>query len=462
MSLPRLLAGVVVALALLVGLAPTALGIPARLGPPAAVVVLALGFWATNALEMHLTALLVFAIVTWFGITTPEVIFAGFAATGLWLVFGGLVVAAGIETSGLGERLARLIAGGLGGSYRRMIYMTVLICLAVSFLVPAAMGRLVILLPIFRAIARRSGFEDGSRGSTGIMLAAAFGTFVPAFAILPANLPNMVLLGAMETLYGEHISYVSYLVLHFPVLGLLKALLLAELTVRLYPAGASAPARPVAVPANGRRPLSPVERRLTGILIGALVLWATDWLHGISPGWVALLAGLVCLLPGIGVVDRATFEREISFSSIFYVAGLLGLVRLIDESGLGDALGQTLLEHLPLAPEAPAGNFAALVGLNALTSLLTALAGMPAVLTPLAQPIAEATGFSRQAVLMVQVIGFSALLLPYQSAPIMVALAMARVPLATATRLSLAQGLLTLLVLAPLDYLWWRTLGLLG
>ncbi|HEX6144781.1 MAG TPA: SLC13 family permease [Geminicoccaceae bacterium] len=457
MSLARGAAALVALAALVIAALPGWLGIRPDLGAPAAVVVLAIGLWASAALEAHITALIVFVVVTWLGIAPPEVIFAGFATPGLWLVFGGLVIAAAIEVTGLGARAARLIAGGLGGSYRRIIYGTVLVCLVLSFLVPAAMGRIVILLPIFLALAPSMGFEPGSRGSQGILLAVTFGTFLPALAILPANLPNMVLLGTMETLYGQGISWFAYFVMHFPVLGLLKAVLIAEVLSRMFqeaPAhGATAREEPAA------SAWSPAERRLALILGGALLLWASDGLHGVSPGWVALLAGLLCLLPGTGVVGRETFERQINFGSFFYVAGLLGVARLIDASGLGDALGRLLLERLPLDQAAPLASFAAIMGLNVVTSLLTALAAMPAVLTPLAGPIAEQSGLPLQTVLMTQVIGFSTMLLPYQSAPIMVALALARVPLAAGARAGLLIGLLTIVVLVPLQALWWRLLG---
>lgn len=460
MTVARALALVVVLAAILVGAAPSLVGFDPAVAAPAAVVVLAIGLWATAALEVHITALIVFVVVTWFGIAPPEVIFAGFAAGALWLVFGGLVVAAAIETTGLGARLAGVIARRLGGSYRHMVYGTVLVCLGFSFVIPAAMGRVVILLPIFQALARRAGFIDGSRGSHGILLAVALGTFLPALAILPANLPNMVLLGAMETLYGQSVSYVTYFVMHFPVLGLLKSLLIAEVLTVMFAD------RPVADPGAGpdgeehaTRSWSGAERRLAAILTLALLLWATDWLHGVSPGWVALLAAVLCLLPGIGMVDRTTFERRINFSSLFYVAALLGVVRLIDESGLGDALGQVLLRHLPLDAAAPATSFAAVVGLSATTSLITVLVGMPAVLTPLAAPLADQTGFPLLTVLMAQVIGFSLMILPYQSAPVMVALGIVRVPLGVAMGPTAAIGLSTLVLLVPLQYLWWRLLG---
>ena len=84
---------------------------------------------------------------------------------------------------------------------------------------------------------------------------------------------------------------------------------------------------------------------------------------------------------------------------------------------------------------------------------------MPAVLGPLAELLADAGNLPLQAVLMTQTIGFAAMLLPYQSAPVMVALQLSGVRLASGVRLSLLLGTVTLLALVPLDYLWWRWLG---
>lgn len=459
MSFARAASGLIAALALLLYLAPATLDLDPTLGPAAAIVLLALGFWATGVLPVHQTALLVFVLVTVLGIAPPRVIFSGFASTGLWLVFGGLVIAAAIEASGLGRRLARPVVDHLRGSYGRIIYGTVAISVGLSFLVPAAMGRIIILMPIFQELASELGFARGSRGALGIVLAVALGSFMPSFAILPANLPNMVLLGAMETIYGVGISYGQYLALHFPVLGLAKALLIAELIRRLFD---DRPAEPGGAAPEHLPPWTAAERRLFAILLLALGLWATDWLHGISPGWVALVAALLCLLPGVGVIDTRTFETRINFSSFIYVAGVLGMVSLIDQSGLAHALGATLLGWLPLSPGADAGNFAALVAVSTLTSLLTAIAGMPAVLTPLAAPMAEAADLPLITVLMTQVFGFSSFLLPYQSPPLMIALHIARVPLGIASRVTVTLSLATLLALAPLGYLWWRWLGYFG
>ncbi len=423
----------------------------------AALVLLALGCWATGALPFHVTGIGLFVLATVLGVAPPRVIFAGFSSSALWLVFGGLVIGAAVETTGLGRRLARLLVSHLGGCYRRIVYGTVALGVGLAFLVPAAMGRIMILMPIFAALTAELGFAPGRRGRTGILLAVAFGTILPAFAILPANLPNMVLLGVAETLYGVGISYGAWLLLHFPLLGLGYGMLLAELVCRLFPDRLDdRPRRPNGDPLP---PWSPAERRLLGILVVALLLWATDSLHGISPGWVALTAALVCMLPGVGVIDPRTFETATSFGTFFYVAGLLGMVSLIDASGLAGVLGAKARAWLPLAAGAPAESFGALVAAASLVGLVTTHPGVPAVLGPLAAPMAKASDLPLVSVLMTQIVGFSTMLLPYQSAPVMVALQLANLRLAAATRLSLLLGGLTLLVLVPLDYLWWRWLG---
>jgi di/tricarboxylate transporter len=62
-------------------------------------------------------------------------------------------------------------------------------------------------------------------------------------------------------------------------------------------------------------------------------------------------------------------------------------------------------------------------------------------------------------VLMVQVIGYSTTVLPYQSAPIVFALELGRVSTGAATRLCLLLAAITFAALVPLDYVWFRALG---
>ena len=182
------------------------------------------------------------------------------------------------------------------------------------------------------------GFERGSNGRTGVALAVAFGCNIPSFAILPANLPNMVLSGAAAHLHGISIGYTDYLVLHYPVLGILKSVAIVALILRAYPARTGAPAA-VAAPApedagGGTRQ----QLWLLGLLFVTLALWATDRFHGINPAWIGLAAAVILLLPRVGLVSPEAFRSAIDFGTLLLVAGVLGLGAVVSASGFGERL----------------------------------------------------------------------------------------------------------------------------
>jgi len=332
----------------------------------------------------------------------------------------------------------------------------VLVATVLAFVMPSSMGRVVLLVPIVLSLADRFGFEEGSNGRTGAVLAVVLGANVPAFAILPANVPNMILMGSAETLYNVTPAYGQYLLLHFPVLGLLRAGALAALIVTLFP---DTPRERADVHAAAPPPVNARQRVMAALLIGALVCWGTDFVHHVSPAWIALAVAVVCLWPGTGLLPAGALNDRLNYGPIFFVAGIMGLGALMAHSGLGDEIARALLRVIPLAPGHPAGDFAALVGIAMVTGLFTTAAGVPAVLTPLASEMAKASGLPLETVLMTQVVGFSTMLLPYQVAPLVVGTRLGGQSIGDAARLTLFLALAGITVLMPLDYLWWRLLG---
>src|SRR3546814_14562404 len=93
----------------------------------------------------------------------------------------------------------------------------VTVCLALGFLMPSTMSRVILLLPIVLALAERLGYPDGSRGRTGLVVAVGFGSYFGPVAILPATVPTNVVTGAADVFYGVPLQYFYWLLIHFPV-----------------------------------------------------------------------------------------------------------------------------------------------------------------------------------------------------------------------------------------------------
>lgn len=420
-----------------------------------ALVVLAIGLWATGALPEHLTTLIVITLALVFKLASERAVFSGFESSTFWLIFGGLISGGAIRYTGLGRRIASWLTDRLGASHFAAIASVVLLSCLLSFIMPSATGRSVLIIPIASELARRLGYAQESNGRIGIMLAAAFGTNLPSFAILPANVPNMILAGSAETMYRHSISYADYLLLHFPVLGLLKSLVLIGLIVNIFPDGAPQ----IAAQTDREPPITRPERHLLALLGLSLLLWMTDSIHHVSPGWISLAGGLYCLWPGSGLTSSRSFDEDINFRSLFFVAGVMGVGAIVSESGLGALLVGKLNAIMGLSTGAPIQSVLSLAATSSMIGMLTTLPGVPAVLTPVAGVLATRTGLSLDTVLMAQVLGFSSVLLPYVSPPLMVAIQLGRIPLGAATKLSVASFVATLLVLMPIDLMWWHVLG---
>jgi len=412
--------------------------------------------WATGKLPEHLVAVAFFTVAVLFHVAPPSVVFSGFTSGAIWLIFGGQVMGVGIRHTGLAQRIADASARRIGArSYGSVIAGVVALGTALSFLLPSAMGRVALLMPIAGALADRYGFRGAGNGRTGILLAAAFGTTVPAMAVLPASVPNAVLAGAAESHHGLTLGYFEYLVLHFPVLGALKAAVVAGVIVLIFPDRLRLGRERDGDPA----PLSRREWAVAGLVGTALALWATDSIHHVPPAWVSLGVALAILLPRAGLVPPRAFNEQINYASLFFVAGIMGVGAVISHTGLGSALGELARAALPLAPGADARNFASLAGMGTVLGLLTTAPGLPAVMTPLAESLATSTGLPLRSVLMAEVLGFSNNALPYQSPPLVLATQLSDLPTRSATAVSLALFVVTTAILLPLDFLWWRLLG---
>ncbi len=438
------------------------LGLEPNAAYSAAVVCITLTLWSTAVLPPFLTSLLFFAMVIIAELAKPNDILSGLGSTAVWLIISGFVIGAAITGTGLGQRLAGFLAPLLSGSYTRLIAGLTITAMLLGFVMPSSTGRAVVLLPIGMALAESMGFGKGSNGRIGVAVTLAIACNMPSFAILPANIPNMILAGATEKIYGNHIGYAEYLLLHYPVLGILKSLILVLLVVKMFPAAKQVVA-PVEEATQKSEPVDTdmlaKQKRVGLVLAITLALWVTDSFHGVNAAWIGLLAAIVLIFPRIGVLAPKSFNASVDFGMVLYVSAALGLGTLVNSAGLGRMVGEGLAGLLPLSPDNPFVSFYSLSLMSALTGLVTTTPGSPTVLTPMAMDMVHASGIGLPSVLMTQVVGFSTVVFPYQVGPLIVAMQLSGERLGNLLRITLPLALITFVVLVPLDYLWWCLLG---
>ena len=175
--------------------------------------------WITSIIPEWLSVFILFAGCSIGKLVPANVYMSGFFSSATWLILAGLILGAMIT---------------FNKSYSNILLGTLLMGTIFIFLMPSAMGRVLIILPILSAFTKKIGYEKGSREEEGIILIGILSTYLPAFAILPANVPNNVLLGSMQSLYSIHFTYISYFLDFFIVLGLGKLIIIYILFLILY------------------------------------------------------------------------------------------------------------------------------------------------------------------------------------------------------------------------------------
>jgi di/tricarboxylate transporter len=430
-------------------------GFPGGKAVTAGLLVLTIGFWATNAIPAHITALLLMVGATVFGGAPLTVAFAGFTSTAFWLVFAGAVIGVAMDRTGLTERIAKIVAARLPANYWRTLLWVGAVSALLAFVFPSSTSRIVMLVPIACALAGKLGFAPRSNGSHGIVLTAIFATVFAGYAILPSNLANMVLAGTTESLYGVALPYSYYLLMLFPVLGILGTLLVVAAALIVFPDRATEhPGDPVVL-----EPWSGPQKRLAALIVLMLAFWLTDTWHHISPAWVGMAAAIVVLLPRAGFLRSAELPKEVNFSILFQVAGTLSLAAIIAHSGLVADFAPIFVKLARFAPDEQFLSYIAFTLSAAVMNLLATPAGLPALLSPVAGQVAAATNFPLVTVQLSQMLAVAVLIFPYQIPPVLMGFQLGNIDHGRALRYMATVAATLVTVLIPLNFLWWRLIG---
>ena len=419
-----------------------------------AIVAFTVALWATSVLPALHSGVIFFALALATSVAPTIPLISGFWSNAAALVFGGLVIGGAAERSGLGRYVARALMAGLA-TYPRLITGILIGSGTLSFLVPTTMGRLAITVPILIAAAKEAGYAPGSRGYNGMILTAVAGNYLTSYAVLPSNLTNVIALGALEGLGGPTIQYGYYLLMCLPVLGIVKGILFVAAICLLF----RAPAPQIATTGDTPNILGASARRLAIVLAVTVLLWVTDFIHHIKPGWIALAAGLFCLLPGLGLARVEELVDFNKFTSVFSLAAVLGVATVLTTSGAGAMIAAGLTALIPASGASPAYGFMLLAVAASAIAACATVVGSIAIVTPTLPGIEAATGLPVTAGLIAELVGLQSVFFTFEAVPIMIGLMMGKVAMAAATRLLIPLAITGLLIIAPLQIGWLKLLG---
>lgn len=429
------------------------LDMPARLA--LALTVFGALFWTFEPAPIPYTAIAILALFPLLNVIPFDLAFSAFSGKAVWLVFSGMALSLGITETPLGARMAHLVLDR-ARTYNRLILGLHALGLAMALLIPSGVVRVLILMPMVVSLLQSIGEKPHSKASAAIVLSLVCATYYGGTGILTASVPNLVVFGAMES-RGLAIFWSQWAYYLFPVVSLLRVGLvffLIRLLFRPNPAPALAAHPDIARPPKH---LTSSEKKVLGLLLLGIGLWAADALHGIHPVFIGLGLVLLLYLPHWGPLPFDTLKK-VNFPLLIYIAAVFAMGHALDHTGLNARLSAAFTPYFSNL----SSTFLALCLIACLAvpfDFLMDVAAVAGVLTPLMLDLGAELGLPALPVALSVAIGTGVAFIPYQSAPFVVAYSFRWVKMGQFIRIMTLISLMTFLLLLPLTLLYWRIIG---
>ena len=326
------------------------------------ILIMAIVWWITGVLPEFVTAVVMAVLFVVVAGISVGATFSTFASSTWWLLLSAFTLGVGMKTSGLMKRIALAIVRKFPRTFRCQVAAQLVAGTVLGPLIPSLAVKGAMLAPLAMNIGDELGYERQGKRATGLFAAMLVGIRTVAPTIVSASITGYALMATLPADVQEQFNMASWFVAALPWL-VVVLVLNYFLIMGIYGRGekAASGSETVGAPGNaqslkqssrggideggkqpipdGLGPLSVVEKRMLGIILVTVVLWATEPFHHVSAMAVGL-AALVAMFV-LKVIDVPAFKSGVNWTSLLFIGIALGLGSVFAEAGLNDWVMQT-------------------------------------------------------------------------------------------------------------------------
>ncbi|MBN1590723.1 MAG: anion permease [Pirellulales bacterium] len=274
------------------------------------VLVVAALFWATGAIPIGITALLVGTLMCFLGVLPPNLVAKAYAKDSVVFIFGVLAIAAAISKTGLDRRIGMLLLGRSTSLPRFAFIFAPLLAMTASFLSEHALVAFLapILMLVYMAAIRSAGLKKDKALVVMMLLLLTFSANVGGPGSPAAGGRNAVMVGILAD-YGMAPSFGQWVKLGFPFVPVMALVVAAYFFLvfrnKIQVQDLNIAAR-VREESEKIGKMTPDEYKAAVVLVLLVVLWA-GWSSRFGMGGPALLC--IVLLNVLGILRWRDINR---------------------------------------------------------------------------------------------------------------------------------------------------------
>ncbi|WP_321422581.1 DASS family sodium-coupled anion symporter [uncultured Methanobacterium sp.] len=353
-----------------------------------ALLVFAVIMWATEALHLAVTSLIILFIQPIIGVASFDNAVIGFANPIIFLMIGGFIIAEAIRKSGLAQRLTYSMLNHLGTSPNRSLFVSVFSTGILSAWIENVVA-FAMLLPIIKEIIPLMGAKDAENGKSNfakaMVLGASYGSLAGGFATEIGTAPNL-----MAAAY-THLPFINWMIFGFP-LAIIMMLIIWKGLGRIFPMevkGIIGGKKTITNKLSQLGPMTKNEKISIVLLLFTISLWVTTGITGLNSYSVALIGAVLFFV--FGILDWKDAQRNVDWGLIVFFGGALSLGAALLNTGAASWLINDLIGLMGSNPSTLLIMILLMVVAVLITQVMSNIA-LSAILVPLSVTLASAQG----------------------------------------------------------------------
>lgn len=426
------------------------------------------GWWVTEVVPIAATALLPLALLPLLGITSMNEAAAPYANPVIYLFFGGFILAAAFERSGLHRRLALALLSAVGTRPDRVIGGFMLTCGFISMWVSNTAATLM-MLPLANSMLKRSrnGSAADSPGAASpfekaLLLSIAYAATIGGFGTLIGSPPNALLAGFLTQTHGIRVRFLDYMLIGVPLVMIALPItwfLLTRVLFRVSHDPSIVDGEALAAERATLGPMSRAERYVAVVGTLTALAWTTQPLlsrvvPGISEAGISVTCALLLLVVPIdrNATKALSWEdaERIPWGVLVLFGGGLSLANAIQDGGLATWIQGSVVGLQALPP---------VLLVLAVTTIITMLTeftsntATAAAFLPIASALAVGAGMNPLMLLVAAGLGASnGFMLPVGTPPNAIAFASGRLEVREMARAGLLVDIVFIVLITLAAY----------
>jgi len=269
----------------------------------------------------------------------------GFADSTTWLILGAFMIGEAAVITGFARRVAYSLLRVGGTNYRRITLMLYAAGWLIGLVIPSGTARMAVVFPVFLGLLTAFNCKPQSNEALDLMLQVkwAFSTGGPSLAWMTGSSVNPIILSILRNTTGIEFTWLDWAIWMFvPTLFIAFLMWWSTTWFSRSKVKAAVDMSGVKEELNSLGKMSKAEMKAAIWMGIAVALWATSNQHGINPGWIAMLVGLLLFSPGIGVLKKSNL-KNIDWNIFLFCGGAISMAGVLGASGVSNWLVDVLL-----------------------------------------------------------------------------------------------------------------------